>query len=75
MYTTLIMVVVEAYTELMTVVYGGRGGIDSIDSGEDIYSSNGGGGNMYSIDGGGGGKGDIHAQFSFAKYVSCEQTR
>lgn len=75
MYTTL-MVVVEAYTEL-TVVYGGGGGIDSIDGGEDIYmySSNGGGGDIYSIDGGGGGKGDIHAQFSFVKYVSCEQTR
>lgn len=74
MYTTLIMVVVEAYTEL-TVVYGGGGGIDSIDGGEAIYSSNGGGGDIYSIDGGGGGKGDIHAQFSFVKYVSCEQTR
>lgn len=59
----------------LTVVYGGGGGINSIDGGEAIYSSNGGGGDIYSIDGGGGGKGDIHAQFSFVKYVSCEQTR
>lgn len=61
----------------MTVVYGGGGGIDSIDGGEDIYmySSNGGGGDIYSIDGGGGGKGDIHEQFSFVKYISWEQTR
>lgn len=51
-------------------VWRGGGGIDSIDGGEDIYSSNGGGGDIYSIDGGGGGKGDIHEQFSFVKYIS-----